>query len=118
MKQTDYQLSQELKSQYGQYIKMAEAVPCTSNGLVYVISLNHKRVLYISQSQLLVPVVDTAQVYSRGMDYIYTLMEESEAEHLSAVFHRILADYKQVPETDRESYHIYLNNVLQNITVR
>ena len=113
MEQADYQLSQELKRQYGQYVKMAEAVPCTSNGLVYVISLKHKRVLYISQSQLLVPVVDTAQVYSRGMDYIYTLMEESEAEQLHTAFHRILADYKQVPENHRDNYHIYLNNVLQ-----
>ena len=113
MEQTDYQLSQELKRQYGQYIKMAEVVPCMSNGLVYVISLRHKRVLYISQCQLLVPVVDTAQVYACGLDYIYTLMEESEAEHLHTALHRILADYKQVPETDRDNYHIYINHLLQ-----
>lgn len=113
MEQTDYQLSQELKRQYGQYIKMAEVVPCTSNGLVYVISLRHKRVLYISQCQLLVPVVDTAQVYACGLDYIYTLMEESEAEHLHTAFHSILADYKQMPETGRFNYHIYINHLLQ-----
>ena len=113
MEQADYQLPYELKCQYGQYIKMAETVPCTSNGLVYVISLKHKRVLYISQSQLLVPVVDTAQVYSRGMDYIYTLMEESEAEQLHTALHRILADYRQVPEADRDSYCIYFNHLLQ-----
>lgn len=113
MEQTDYQLSQELKRQYGQYIKMAEVVPCTSNGLVYVISLRHKRVLYISQCQLLVPVVDTAQVYACGLDYIYTLMEESEAEHLHTALHRILADYKQMPEAGRFNYHIYINHLLQ-----
>lgn len=113
MEQTDYQLSQELKRQYGQYIKMAEVVPCTSNGLVYVISLRHKRVLYISQCQLLVPVVDTAQVYACGLDYIYTLMEESEAEHLHTAFHSILADYKQMPEAGRFNYHIYINHLLQ-----
>ncbi len=113
MEQTDYQLSQELKRQYGQYIKMAEVVPCTSNGLVYVISLRYKRVLYISQCQLLVPVVDTAQVYACGLDYIYTLMEESEAEHLHTALHRILADYKQVPEAGRFNYHIYINHLLQ-----
>lgn len=113
MEQTDYQLSQDLKRQYGQYIKMAEVVPCTSNGLVYVISLRHKRVLYISQCQLLVPVVDTAQVYACGLDYIYTLMEESEAEHLHTAFHSILADYKQMPEAGRFNYHIYINHLLQ-----
>lgn len=113
MEQTDYQLSQELKRQYGQYIKMAEVVPCTSNGLVYVISLRYKRVLYISQCQLLVPVVDTAQVYACGLDYIYTLMEESEAEHLHTAFHSILADYKQMPEAGRFNYHIYINHLLQ-----
>lgn len=113
MEQTDYQLSQELKRQYGQYIKMAEVVPCMSNGLVYVISLRHKRVLYISQCQLLVPVVDTAQVYACGLDYIYTLMEESEAEHLHTAFHSILADYKQMPEAGRFNYHIYINHLLQ-----
>ena len=113
MEQTDYQLSQDLKRQYGQYIKMAEVVPCMSNGLVYVISLRHKRVLYISQCQLLVPVVDTAQVYACGLDYIYTLMEESEVEHLNTAFHSILADYKQMPEAGRFNYHIYINHLLQ-----
>lgn len=113
MEQADYQLPQELKCQYWQYIKMAETVGCTSNGFVYVMSVRHRMFLYISKCQLLENVIDIAQVYSRGADYLCTLMDESEAGHLHTAFHRILFDYKHVPEACRDNYHIYFNSILQ-----
>lgn len=112
MEMLENQLQRELKCRCGQYIKMAQAISKGVDSLVYVFSLKYKMFLYFSKYQLLENVVDTAEVYRRGLDYLVTLVEDGERNALEDAFSRMREDYRHVPEKYRADYLIFLNQFL------
>ena len=112
MEMLENQLQSELKPQCEQYIKMAQAISKGADSLVYVFSLKYKVFLYFSKYQLLENVVDTAEVYRRGLDYLITLVEDGERNALKDAFSRMWKDYRCVPEKYRADYLIFLNQFL------